>query len=810
MAQTNRQTKKQNYAPAQGGENAIIAYLRGILAGISGGAIAADPTGNMASNSGAFLPSSTLARTGSAGAAVSGVNRAAGNAYADASMKAGGALLAASVVPTVGLRNSVRGMAALAGREAAGAAAQVPRQSAARIAMQRVRGAEAIERQTGIPAAARPDNLLIPPAARPNPRVYSPTTRQPRPENARFDDPRGKTPVGVVREQLPKPQAATKSADSKPVEIDIPASLRGIDEASGKPKVRVSWDGVSQPNHQSFKKLDPGTGKYVKWDEGFKQARKRWKTRQTKLDTSNPNASADAFEGLTPRQMEQIQRMRQREAEGLVTQGDDPAVVKGSIEARRQEAAARSGNRSDSMRALMEQPPPGGNPRPAARLNNPGQGAERARGSRPVRKDGESAESFDARLAEWQQKRTVSNLSKTRKSLQAPKKKQGETPEAYRARVAEWRSNESSRMAQMVERERARVDAKLAESQPMAIRPDQLDRPTSPARVEDAYNPYAFLSRNLQPNRPAQRPAAQPAASAAAEGPKATPKPRTQKKTEQPKPEAVTETPATSAAVEGPKKPSSPRKPSAKKETKETKKPSAPSREVVDPRTTPTGPFSPNKLKPVPPKTGKYTPMSKRPEPVAPRGGFRVPPGGMGNPKAKLTKGQKIKKGAKTAAKAGALTTAAVYGVTTGMYEAGKKAEARKDQPRSEGGDKRGVDATSRPVLAAAKRTKEGLRDANGRMITREEFDARKAWREKNGLGRRPNEDRAAYKARIAKWKKENPKAWAKEEARRNNWRKSEGVKRFGRAATKATRGLKDKTTSFISVYDETARKNLR
>lgn len=487
-------------------------------------------------------------------------------------LKQEAAFAAASLIPVPGLGQVARGAKA-AGKAAAAAAREVPRQMPSMVLKQRLRSAEAVERATGIPTAARPDALLAPTPVRPPARVYERVRRQPRPENMRFDDPRPSTPIGVVREELPKPPTSVKPTEPKPLRVDIPQGLRGADQATGLPKVRVTWDGTKAPNHQQFKKLNPETGRYVKWDEGFKQARNRWKTRQTKMDTANPNASDAAFEGLTPQQYARVQRMEQRKAEGLVTQrpGDEnnpiqpPTAQRGSIEAARQEAAVR-GYRgqprdADEIRRLMEEGAPGSNPRPASRLPNPGQGADRARGSRPTRKEGEPQADFDQRLADWNNSRSVANLRKTKKSLQAPKRRKGESEAAYNDRIKVWydsfnpkKENFGTTKASEVQlRERARVDEKLASTQPNAIRPDQLPTPNRPAGSADEYNPYAFLTRDLTPKpRPVSRPAEAPAA--AAEGPKVS-KPRGggKKKTTEPAP---VETPA-SAGAEGPKPKSS-------------------------------------------------------------------------------------------------------------------------------------------------------------------------------------------------------------------------------------------------------------
>lgn len=650
-------------------------------------------------------------------------------------LKQEAAFAAASLVPVPGLGQFSRGVkaagraAAAAAREGVAAAGVVPRQMPAMVLKQRLRSAEAVERATGIPTAARPDALLAPTPARPPARVYERVTRQPLPENMRFDDPRPSTPIGVVREELPKPPTSVKPAEPKPLRVDIPQGLRGTDQASGLPKVRVTWDGTKAPNHQQFKKLNPETGRYVKWDEGFKQARNRWKTRQTKMDTANPNASAAAFEGLTPQQYARVQRMEQRKAEGLVTQrpGDEnnpiqpPTAQRGSIEAARQEAAARGyrGQQrdADEIRRLMEKGAPGSNPRPASRLPNPGQGADRARGSRPTRKEGEPQADFDQRLADWNNSRSVANLRKTKKSLQAPKRRKGESEAAYNDRIKAWydslnpkKENFGTTKASQVQlRERARVDEKLASTQPNAIRPDQLPTPNRPAGSADEYNPYAFLTRDLTPKpRPASRPAEAPAA--AAEGPKVSrPRGGGKKKTTEPAP---AETPA-AAGAEGPKaksprgsgkpKADAPKQPEAtstkpkggrKPKADSNKQPSTPVREAIalpGRSQTPTrGLSSPLSNRPAPPRTFAMGPSTDfrppgTPLPTRPDGYLRVDTAKAikdrarsiyGKPKA--SKGQKFAVGAV----AGGFPAVSAAAISRANLQDGKKAEA--DAKKSE------------------------------------------------------------------------------------------------------------------------------
>jgi hypothetical protein len=637
---------------------------------------------------------------------------------------------------------------------------------------------------------------------------------------------------------------------------NVNKNMRGnVTTPDGKevPKVKWTWDGNSTPNHQQFRMWDEEAGKYVPWKEGYKSAKNKWKTAQTKSDINNPKAAPEtvdtAVADMTPRQYEQYTRMQQRRQDGLITDmgvGEKaiempPGAVKGSVEQARQEAAARvpmAEAEFNDLKSLMETPPPGANPRPAARPNyDRSQGFETARGKRPVRKEGESQEAFDARLKEWSEKRTIANLRKSRASLRKPNKRKGESEAAYQKRLKEWRASQdpkspnyaTTRAGQVARDERARVDQRLAEAQPNRVESSQVGPQARPSAVVDDYDPYGSIRRMME-RTPSRTEAPTPAPA-----PAAAPKPSQPKKpssSRSRKPKAETPNPA---AVEGPK-PRAPRKPKAETPAETTKPGTSRKPKAETPTETPKppAPKKPSAKKPSNKKESeKPTPAKPAAEGTKPTGKPSRPPKGVSaktggvtkdgkpaqygpeeevlfygqqygpNPKpagAAAPKGKRrVRKYVGRALGGSALVSGTALLGAQSMYMQGKQEEAAAAKAAETARD-------SRPPSQKPAPQKDYVRDNLGRKISRREFNRREAWRAKHGIERREGEDIQKYRARLEKWKKNHPGLVKAEADRRQKYRRNAGTKRYGKEATRRTRNA----GKGFAGMDEDARKALR
>ena len=114
---------------------------------------------------------------------------------------------------------------------------------------------------------------------------------------------------------------------------------------------------------------------------------------------------------------------------------------------------------------------------------------------------------------------------------------------------------------------------------------------------------------------------------------------------------------------------------------------------------------------------------------------------------------------------------------------------------------------TAKPATSSSSpKAKDYVRDNKGRKVSREEFEQRKAFREKYGLTKKSGESLADYRKRVEAWKAKNKKKTKAEMARRKDYRQGEGVRRFGKSATTKTR----KSGARRVGFDSDARKALR
>lgn len=162
--------------------------------------------------------------------------------------------------------------------------------------------------------------------------------------------------------------------------------------------------------------------------------------------------------------------------------------------------------------------------------------------------------------------------------------------------------------------------------------------------------------------------------------------------------------------------------------------------------------------------------------------------------KGKMEKGVKFGAGLATVGAAGAALDRKVQKMQADEAKAPKKPS---DETRTDA--RRDRVLRDKRVAAAAERTKSGLRDKFGRKITREEFNRREAYRKKYGLDK-------MTAAQRAEWRKKNPGLAKAEEAKREKFRKTEGQKKFGKAAFTKTRN----TGKGNRLLDDSARKALR
>ena len=449
--------------PKKNGENAVIEWMKSYLMGLAGplGA-AADPSANIASQAGSFVPSQQLSAGGRVNPQIArdAINQRSIESYDRASLEAGGGLLAA-------------GLAATAFRRPGAALARGFRAAPSQIAKQRGRSAAAMRaggEDTAAPAPNRPSPQEMVQAAQAQQRMQPPQTRPP----AGF--PAGRTPRTDAPGRLETaPEMPQRPTLANPRDTDAPKldprvssedggvnvnnvikNALGRDGSKGltKKDVEVSWDGTSDPTKQAarFRKIDPKTGKSVFWKDGHDSAKKSWKTAQTKADRTNPNATPSRLAveeaGMTPQQLARarVNATLRRNPEVSQRLGEEAAM----------EDAAEAELRG--LAGMMRRPPNDAYVRPAGRMTKPDvidstRKTYTTRKQPPKQKEGESDEAFARRLKNYESRYTP------------PVQRKGESKKAFETR----QRNYEKRM----EKERARQDAAADRNQP--------DRTSNPA-----------------------------------------------------------------------------------------------------------------------------------------------------------------------------------------------------------------------------------------------------------------------------------------------------------------------------------------
>ena len=199
-------------------------------------------------------------------------------------------------------------------------------------------------------------------------------------------------------------------------------------------------------------------------------------------------------------------------------------------------------------------------------------------------------------------------------------------------------------------------------------------------------------------------------------------------------------------------------------------------------------------------KPGKSTPIGAKPtrkgpfasgspraieakKPAKPRGNV-----GKYGPNKPFAQGMGPEGGKQVAKKLGrSVTTTAAVGAAAGGAMALSKSGAGKDKPDA----KTGTGASGKAANAKAfedsdrkqnanTRTREGIVDNKGRLISRKEFNQRSAFRARFGLD-------DMTEAQRDEWKKKNPDKWKAEVQRREEYRSTAGKKRFGKKALRIT-----------------------
>jgi hypothetical protein len=204
--------------------------------------------------------------------------------------------------------------------------------------------------------------------------------------------------------------------------------------------------------------------------------------------------------------------------------------------------------------------------------------------------------------------------------------------------------------------------------------------------------------------------------------------------------------------------------------------------------------------RPVQTKPGVSTPMGAKPtqkgpfasgspraiegkKPAKPRGNV-----GKYGPNKPFAQGMGPEGGKQVAKKLGrSVTTTAAVGAAAGGAMALSKSDAGKGKPDAKTGTGTSGKAANAKAFedssrkqSANTRTREGIVDNKGRLISREEFNQRSAFRSKFGLDDMTEAQREA-------WKKKNPDKWKAEVRRREEYRSTAGKKRFGKKALRIT-----------------------
>jgi len=505
--------------PKKNGDNAVIEWMKSYLMGLAGplGA-AADPSANIASQAGSFVPSQQLSAGGRVNPQIArdAINQYSIESYDRASLEAGGGLLAA-------------GMAATAFRRPGAALARGFRAAPSQIAKQRGRSAAAMRAggaDTAAPAPNRPSPQEMVQAAQAQQRMQPPQTRPPAgfpaDQQPRTD---GLTPNFNVRPRparpRPQPPAAPEVLDtrvtsesgsvnvSRVIDNGLKRKIsrgdnKGKSQGLSKDQVSTTWDGTKEPKANQFKKIDPETGKKVNWYEGYRAAKKSWETVQTKSNPRNPNATPDRVQAaesmMTPDELDQLRRAQFLD--------ENPQVRVELEEAAYKDYVQGGGMDFDKTRRLMQEMPFGNRPTGFKRGKVPPRMKLPARGAEPTKRAGETDAQFQARLAEWQNARTNSTYRLgEKKQSRVAKPKQGykangepmknpESDAAYQKRVDKWRAATGPQSRAMtVQGERARVDRALREGQPNLMDVEQ-----------GRFNPSPFADPQPTPGRPGRQP----------------------------------------------------------------------------------------------------------------------------------------------------------------------------------------------------------------------------------------------------------------------------------------------------------------
>jgi hypothetical protein len=771
----------------------------------------------------------------------------------------GGGLVAAGALPVGNIGKQVgkgvaKGAQSLAKREAQEAAkAQAARanasltnltnelgapvKSADAIARQRARGSKAMD-AGGAARFYSPEEMqaAAQALARANDRPEKVVTiRQPKPENIRTDGPEmGATiPAGspVVRPAYSpnRPKGTASYNPDGSINIDkltrdaLNNTNKGKKQKLTENDVLVTYNGVGQPQKDEFFRQGPD-GKLVEWPQGYKSALNKFKTRETAIE----NRSSELLNAVDVANMTPQQYAAFRVSEGLKASPD-------LIESRANRLVAQDAAEGETKNLMR---PPDGSPPDAASPVDQGMRVNRpARGQRPKRDDYETKAEFDEAIANYEATRKNTNLKKKKSSLKRPKKRKGESDSAYQKRLDDWnaKTRDPNRTPQegdpvavgVAQRERARVDEKLRDSQP--------------SRVESA---------DVIPAFPENQAAGEYIPSGASKLPEPTfsrkpKKAETPKKTEEPTPAESAKTPF-KENVEKPTAKKSTKKSAAKKTTKKsttkksttkksTKKSAAkkttPKQETPQPdeieipkrgSTAPTAPKTPKTRtpkkstkkstkkqtvkKPSAKKTTKKQTAKKTTKKTTKKqAAKKTPPqkpqsmidkqrerdlakidGATKSTKAKTEKA-KTEKPKKSKKRKFGSAVAAGLGGGTGVATAGivgaKLINVASEKQGTQIAEKAvtSVESSGSPTSVpenAPEAVKQILRDKYGRKITREEFERRKKYRE--AMKNMPADRRAAKRKQ--------------EMERRKKWRESTGKQLFKQAATTKTRNTRGKT----------------
>ncbi len=202
--------------------------------------------------------------------------------------------------------------------------------------------------------------------------------------------------------------------------------------------------------------------------------------------------------------------------------------------------------------------------------------------------------------------------------------------------------------------------------------------------------------------------------------------------------------------------------------------------------------------RPVQPKAGRATPPPPKPKGPFASGSPRAIEGrrpaklrgnvGKYGPNKPFAQGMGPEGGKQVAKKLGrSVTTTAAVGAAAGGAMALSKSDAGKGKPDAKTGTGTSGKAANAKAFedssrkqSANTRTREGIVDNKGRLISRKEFNQRSAFRSKFGLDK-------MTEAQREQWKKKNPDKWKAEVQRREEYRSTAGKKRFGKKALRIT-----------------------